>query len=95
MIQQQTILKVVDNSGAKKVKCIKVLNGFNRRYAVIGDLIVVSIIKLRNKAKLASKVQKGEIYKAIIVRTKKKTDKKRWYNYNFSNKCCQFNKQTK
>ena len=76
MIQQQTILKVVDNSGAKKVKCIKVLNGFNRRYAVLGDLIVVSVLKLRNKAKLVSKVQKGEIYKAIIVRTKKKLTKK-------------------
>merc|ERR1711862_267510 len=71
MIQQQTILKVVDHGGAKKVKCIKVLNGFNRRYAVLGDLIVVSVLKLRNKAKLVSKVQKGEIYKAIIVRTKK------------------------
>jgi large subunit ribosomal protein L14 len=76
MIQQQTILKVVDNSGAKVVKCIKVLNGFNRRYAVLGDLIVVSVVKLRNKAKSASKVQKGEIHRAIIVRTKKKLTKK-------------------
>ena len=76
MIQQQTILKVVDNSGAKAVKCIKVLNGFKRRYAVLGDLIVVSVFKLRNRAKLLSKVRKGEIYKAIIVRTKKRLTKK-------------------
>jgi len=76
MIQQQTILKVTDNSGAKAVKCIKVLNGFKRRFAILGDTIIVSIQKLRNKARLASKVRKGEIHKAIIIRTKKKTAKK-------------------
>jgi large subunit ribosomal protein L14 len=76
MIQQQTILKVTDNSGAKTVKCIKVLNGFNRRFAVLGDTIIVSIQKLRNKARLTSKVKKGEVHKAIIVRTKNKTVKK-------------------
>ena len=46
MIQQQTILKVTDNSGAKTVKCIKVLNGFKRRFAILGDTIVVSVQKL-------------------------------------------------
>jgi len=76
MIQQQTILKVTDNSGAKTVKCIKVLNGFKRRFAMLGDTIVVSVQKLRNRAKLSSKVQKGEVYKAIIIRTKKKVIKK-------------------
>ena len=76
MIQQQTILKVADNSGAKTVKCIKVLNGFNRRFAVLGDIIIVSIQKLRNKARSTSKVQKGEVHKAVIIRTKKKTIKK-------------------
>ena len=76
MIQQQTILKVTDNSGAKTVKCIKVLNGFNRRSAVLGDTIIVAIQKLRNKARATSKVQKGEIHKAIIIRTKSKTIKK-------------------
>ena len=76
MIQQQTILKVSDNSGAKSVKCIKVLNGFNRRFAVLSDIIIVSVKKLRNKARAISKVQKGEIYKAIIIRTKKKIVKK-------------------
>ena len=59
MIQQQTILKVADNSGAKSVKCIKILNGFNRHFAVLSDIIIVSIQKLRNKARSTSKVQKG------------------------------------
>jgi large subunit ribosomal protein L14 len=76
MIQQQTILKVTDNSGAKTVKCIKVLNGFNRRFSILGDTIIVSIQKLRNKSRLTSKVQKGEVHKAIIIRTKTKTVKK-------------------
>jgi large subunit ribosomal protein L14 len=76
MIQQQTILKVTDNSGAKNVKCIKILTGFKRRFAVLGDTVIVSIQKLRNKARLTSKVRKGEIHKAIIVRTKNKTIKK-------------------
>jgi large subunit ribosomal protein L14 len=67
---------VTDNSGAKTVKCIKVLNGFKRRFAMLGDTIVVSVQKLRNRAKLSSKVQKGEVYKAIIIRTKKKVIKK-------------------
>jgi len=76
MIQQQTILKVADNSGAKSVKCIKVLGGFNRRFAVLNDIIIVSVQKLRNKARSISKVQKGEVHKAIIIRTKKKITKK-------------------
>ena len=76
MIQQQTTLKVTDNSGAKTVKCIKVLNGFNRRSSVLGDTIIVSIQKLRNKARLTSKVQKGEVHKAVIIRTKNKTIRK-------------------
>jgi len=76
MIQQQTNLRVTDNSGAKTVKCIKVLKGFNRRFAVLGDTIIVSIQKLRNKSRLTSKVQKGEVHKAIILRTKYKTVKK-------------------
>lgn len=76
MIQQQTILKVMDNSGAKTVKCIKVLNGFKRRFAILGDTIIVSVQKLRNKARYTSKVKKGEVHKAIILRTKSKTMKK-------------------
>ena len=76
MIQQQTTLKITDNSGAKTVKCIKVLNGFNRRSSVLGDTIIVSIQKLRNRSRLTSKVQKGEVHKAVIIRTKNKIIKK-------------------
>jgi large subunit ribosomal protein L14 len=70
MIQQQTLLNVSDNSGAKIVKCIKVLGGFKRKIAYIGDLIIVVIYKLRNKSKSKAKVKKGEIFKALIVKTK-------------------------
>jgi large subunit ribosomal protein L14 len=76
MIQQQTILKVADNSGAKTVKCIKVLGGFKKRYAKLGDIIVVSVQQLRNKSKKTSKVSKGEVFRALVVRTKKKYKKK-------------------
>ena len=67
MIQEESNLVVADNSGAKKVRCIKVLGGSNRRYASVGDLIVVTV-----KAALPNAgVKKGEISKAVIVRTKK------------------------
>ena len=92
MIQQQTILKVADNSGAKTVKCIKVLAGFNRRFAVLGDIIVVSVQKLRNKSRSTSKVQKGEVYKAIVLRTKNKVKKKRRDCHFFSIECSKSNK---
>lgn len=72
MIQQQTILKVADNSGAKSVKCIKVLGGFKKRVAKLGSIVIVSIKSLRNKSKKTSKVRKGEIYRALVVKTKTK-----------------------
>jgi large subunit ribosomal protein L14 len=65
MIQQQTNLDVADNSGAKRVQCIKVLGGSRRRYASIGDIIVVSI----KEAIPQAKVKKGEVARAVIVRT--------------------------
>jgi large subunit ribosomal protein L14 len=65
MIQQQTILDVADNSGAKKVQCIKVLGGSRRKYASLGDVIVVSV----KEAIPQSKVKKGEVARAVIVRT--------------------------
>ena len=65
MIQQSTVLDVADNSGAKKVYCIKVLGGSKRRYASVGDVIVVSI----REAIPNSKVKKGEVARAVIVRT--------------------------
>src|ERR1700759_3715766 len=67
MIQTSTILDVADNSGAKKVMCIKVLGGSKRKSASIGDVIVVSI----REAIPNSKVKKGDVAKAVIVRTKK------------------------
>jgi large subunit ribosomal protein L14 len=72
MIQQQTILRVSDNSGAKTVRCFKVLGGFKKKYASLGDVIIVSVQKLRNKLKKTSKVKKGEVYRALIIRTKTK-----------------------
>jgi large subunit ribosomal protein L14 len=67
MIQTESVLNVADNSGAKIVKCIKVLGGSRRRYAGIGDIIVVSV----SEALPNSKVKKGSIMKAVIVRTKR------------------------
>ena len=67
MIQPQTRLKVVDNSGAKKAMCIKVLGGSKRKYAGIGDTIVVSV----KEAAPNGKVKKGEVMHAVVVRTKK------------------------
>jgi large subunit ribosomal protein L14 len=70
MIQTGTFLTVVDNSGASQVECIKVLNGSKRRYAFMGDTILVSVKKLRPRRRRFSRVKKGELYKAIIVNTK-------------------------
>ena len=67
MIQQTSVLDVADNSGAKKVFCIKVLGGTRRRYASIGDVIIVSV----REAIPGSKVKKGEVARAVIVRTQK------------------------
>ena len=96
MIQQQTILKVLDNSGAKEVKCIKVLGGFNRKYAYIGDIIVVSVIKLRNKSKITSKVKKGEVYKALVLKTSNFYQNNTGIKILSNENCvCLLNKQTK
>ena len=67
MIQLRTVLDVADNSGAKKVQCIKVLGGSGRRYARIGDIIVVAV----READHRSTVKKGEVKKAVVVRTRK------------------------
>jgi len=67
MIQMQTVLNVADNSGAKKVACVKVLGGSRRRYARVGDVIVVSV----KEAIPNSKVKKGDVMKAVVVRTVK------------------------
>jgi large subunit ribosomal protein L14 len=67
MIQTETVLNVADNSGAKKVLCIKVLGGTRRRYARIGDVIVVTVKEAIPRAK----VKKGDVLKAVVVRTVK------------------------
>jgi len=67
MIQPRSILEVADNSGAKRVQCIKVMGGFHRRYARLGDIVVVSV----KEAIPESNVKKGEKAKAVVVRTRK------------------------
>ena len=72
MIQIQTELLVADNTGAKRVECIKVLGGSKRRYAGVGDLIVVSV----KDALPNGKVKKGSVHRAVVVRTKKEIFRK-------------------
>ena len=67
MVQSETVLDVADNSGARKVLCIKVLGGSRRRYASLGDIIVVSV----REAIPNAKVKKGDVMKAVVVRTAK------------------------
>ncbi|WP_035589661.1 50S ribosomal protein L14 [Hippea jasoniae] len=67
MIQPYTMLKVADNSGAKRIMCIKVLGGTRKRYARVGDIIVASV----KEADPNGKVKKGDVVKAVVVRTKK------------------------
>jgi len=83
MIQSGTYLNVIDNSGAKNVCCIKVLAGYRRRYANLGDLIVVTVKNLRTKRRSTSKIKKGEVTKAIVVRTKTVLKDFSGENYNF------------
>ena len=67
MIQMQTVMDAADNSGARRIQCIKVLGGSKRRYAAVGDVIKVSV----KDAIPRGKVKKGEIYNAVVVRTRK------------------------
>ncbi len=67
MIQPYTMLRVADNSGAKRIMCIKVLGGTRKRYARVGDIIVASV----KEADPNGKVKKGDVVKAVVVRTKK------------------------
>lgn len=69
MVQQQTILKVADNTGAKEIMCIRCLGGSYRKYAKVGDIIVASV----KSAAPGGMVKKGEVVKAVVVRTKKPT----------------------
>ena len=76
MIQQESRLKVADNSGAKEVLCIRVLGGSGRRYASIGDVIVVTV-----KDASPGGVKKGTVSKAVVVRTKKRDPEEGWFVY--------------
>jgi len=78
MIQKGTYLNVVDNTGAKKVCCIHVYGGYRKKYGYTGSIILVSVKSLRKKKKEFLKVKKGEVVKALIVKTK-------IYNPNYSN----------
>lgn len=72
MIQEETNLVVADNSGAKRIRCIRVLGGSNKRYASVGDLVVVAV----KHAIPGGGVKKGEVSRAVIVRTKKEIKRK-------------------
>ena len=77
MVQQQTILKVADNTGAKEIMCIRCLGGSYRKYAKVGDIIVASV----KSAAPGGMVKKGEVVKAVVVRTKKKMEIQREHVY--------------
>jgi large subunit ribosomal protein L14 len=90
MIQQETVLKIADNCGVKTVKCVKVLGGFKRKYAYLGDIIVVSIQNVR----LSSSIKKGEVFRAVIVQTKQKIKNKDGSSILlFSNQVCLISKK--
>ncbi|MBA3957925.1 MAG: 50S ribosomal protein L14 [Parachlamydiaceae bacterium] len=84
MIQQETELEVADNSGAKRVKCFKVLGGSKRRYAHVGDIIVCSV----KDAIPEGSVKKGDVVKAVIVRTKRYIRRKDGSKLRFDTNSC-------
>ena len=84
MIQQETQLEVADNTGAKRVRCIKVLGGTRRRYAYVGDVIVCSVQEADPKAA----IKKGAVVKAVIVRTKNPIRRRDGSRLRFYTNCC-------
>jgi len=84
MIQEETQLIVADNTGAKKVKCFRILGGSNRHYASVGDVIVVSI----RSATPNSKIKKGSVSKAVVVRVKKEIHRKDGSLIRFDENAC-------
>jgi len=84
MIQAETKLIVADNSGARKVKCIKVLGGSKRKYASLGDIIVVAV----QSASPTSKIKKGSVERAVIVRTHKEVRRKDGSYIRFQDNAC-------
>jgi large subunit ribosomal protein L14 len=84
MIMEETRLKVTDNSGIKKAKCIKVLGGTRRKYAYVGDIVVIAIQEVLP----GSQIKKGSIQKAVIVRTKKEFNRKDGSSVRFDDNAC-------
>ncbi|XOS86690.1 MAG: 50S ribosomal protein L14 [Candidatus Karelsulcia muelleri] len=84
MLQQESRIRVADNSGAKEVLLIRVLGGTRKKYAYIGDTIIVSI----KEAIAGSSVKKGQLYKAVVVRTKKKRRRKDGSYIRFDDNAC-------
>ncbi len=85
MIQIQTLLKVADNSGGKLVRCLKILKkGHKTRYGKVGDVLVVSVQQIRNKNKLTSKVKKGDVLLAILVKTRSSVYQKKGISFSFA-----------
>lgn len=91
MIQQETRMKVADNSGAKEVLTIKVLGGSKRKYARVGDVVVVTV----KKAIPGSAVKKGDVVKAVVVRTVSKTHRKDGSYISFDENACVIVKEDK
>lgn len=84
MIQMETMLRVADNSGAKRVKCIKILGGSKRRYAGIGDVVIGAV----QEATPGSNVKKGDICRCVVVRTRKETRRKDGSYIKFDDNAC-------
>jgi large subunit ribosomal protein L14 len=94
MVQVGTILKSVDNSGAKTVKCIGGFSGYKQRYALFGNIITVSVQKLRVRRRTFVKVKKGQVLQALIIRTKKNLKNSTSLSF-FENSVVLLNKQKK
>jgi len=84
MIQVQTMLKVADNAGAKKVQCIKVLGGYRKRYARVGEVITVTV----KEAVPHAPIKKGDVLRAVVVRTKKEIRRKDGTYLRFGDNAC-------
>lgn len=84
MIQQESVLKVADNSGAKRVKCFKILGGSKRRYARVGDIVVCSV----RDAEPDGAVKKGQVVRAVIVRTRRYIKRNDGSWLRFDSNCC-------
>lgn len=84
MIQESTKLKIADNTGGKIAACIKVLGGSGRRYASLGDIIMISVKKVTPRAM----VEKGSLHKAVIIRTRKETSRSDGTSVRFDDNAC-------